>query len=134
MLTSTGQYDSTYRRGTDVLFQRMSASDHAWYKQQKVFAEAYLLSYITKYRLNGRKFEPQKPDSYARSMFTPLAYYDWISSINSVLLDACLSMNSNRFAEVPQRLETYAPDIQYTSQFKPGLSFNYNPNLDPSRR
>lgn len=119
-----------FKKTKNVLYERMSAADHNWYKQQKVFAEAYLANYIKMYRLDGRKFEPEKPDEYARYMPTPLAYNEWISSINNVLLDACLSMNA--MAEVPQRLETYAPGIQHASQYKRGLSFDYNPN-EPKR-
>lgn len=111
-----------------MLFERMSASDHAWYKQQKAFAEVYLLNYINKYRLDGSKFEPEKPDVYVRSMDTPAAYHDWIQNISSAILDACLSMDGSRFAEVPLRLETHAPGIRHASQFKRGLSFDYNPN------
>lgn len=55
-------------RRTNVLFECMSAANHACYKQKKVFAEAYLLNYIAKYRLDCSKFEPEKPDIYVRSI------------------------------------------------------------------
>lgn len=127
MNTSAHQVN-TFSKGTNVLFERMSTSDHAWYKQQKIFAEAYLLNYIAKYRLDGSKFEPEKPDVYVRSMNTPAAYHDWIRNISSAVLDACLSIDGNSFAEVPLRLETHAPGIRHASQYKNGLAFDYNPN------
>lgn len=52
MLTSAPYETGTFRKKVNVLFERMSSSDHVWYKQQKVFAEAYLQSYITKYKLD----------------------------------------------------------------------------------
>lgn len=128
MLTSAPNETGTFRKKVNVLFERMTSSDHAWYKQQKVFAEAYLQSYITKYKLDGRKFEPEKPDVYARSLNTPMAYHDWIQNISSALLDACLSIDSNYPVEVPIRLETHAPGIRHASQYKRGLAFDYNPN------
>lgn len=127
-MNSPLQHLNTYSKSTNVLFERMSASDQVWYKQQKAFAEAYLLNYITKYHLDGSKFEPEKPDVYVRSLNTPAAYHDWIRNISSAVLDACISMEGNRFAELPLRLETYAPGIRHASQFKRGLAFDYNPN------
>lgn len=127
-MNTTAHQLQYFNKNTNVLFERLSASDHAWYKQQKVFAEAYLHNYINKYKLDGSKFEPEKPDVYVRSMNTPAAYHDWIRNISSTVLDACISMDGQRFAEVPLRLETHAPGIRHASNYKRGLAFDYNRN------
>jgi len=104
----------------------MTESDAQWYQKQKAFAENYLFNFIQKNRLDGRKFEPEKPDVYIRSINAPAALHDWIQNINSALMDAYLCIDNRKNIERPARLETHAPGVRHASQFKSGLAFDNN--------
>ncbi len=104
----------------------MTEADAKWYRQQKAFAENYLFSFIQKSGLDGRKFEPEKPDVYIRSINATAAMHDWIQNINFALMDAYVSINNRKNIERPARLETHAPGVRHASQFKPGLAFDNN--------
>lgn len=102
--------------------------DLDWYMSQIKFAENYMKIYIAKYRLDGSKFEPEKPGNFERSLRTPLQFHDWIQNINDAMLEACLEICHLDNAKVPLSLEMYAPGIRHASIFKRGLAFDYNPH------